>query len=327
LTVLTDPVPCGPERIPEPTRRALRRIRSMVVPAPGARPAYRGHFGVTRSLIEGAHRLDVAVNYNPWRLADVAPTVVVLSGLTALRQAIGWRRSGRIHRLLAGPNLVDFPSDQRELLCAPEVDLCLTPAALTCEMYVEDCPELTGRCAAWAAGVDAGYWSPALVERDPRHVVVFHKPTRNLHVSPRPFLEMLVARGYTTTNVQYGSYTAAGYRSALRRASLLVGFSASESQGIAMAEAWSTDVPTLLWYQDSFSYLHPRAGERIVRSSTAPYLSQATGRFFTNVDEFANGLDALSTPSPCVQPRRWVLAHMSDEASAKRLLDLAGIPI
>lgn len=325
LTVLTDPIPCGRHFFTEALKKGARRVRDRVRPAPAFfRSAYRGHFAVTRSLVEGLAKAGIPSNYNPRRLQDVAGTVVVLSGLAALRQAIELKRAGRIARLLAGPNLVEFPSDARDLVCAPEVDVCITPGPLTCDIYVEDCPELAGRCKPWPAGVDTAFWTPRDAREARRGVLVYDKQINGATAPVAPYAALLTARGHAVTTLQYGSYTRERFREALAESALMVGFSAAESQGIAWAEAWSMDVPTLLWYTDSHVFNHPRGRGRVFRTSTAPHLTDATGRFFRSPEEFQRLVADWEAGRLETSPRAWVLAHMSDEACARRLCEIAG---
>jgi hypothetical protein len=321
LTVLTDPVPVGRYRLKEVLKRAGRPLRDLIRGRPAFRrsSAYRGHFGVTRSLVEGLRKIGVSASYNPNHLADVAETVVVLSGLDTLRQAIAWKREGRIRQLLAGPNILVLPSEHPDVIAAPEIDCCITPADWVCKVYESECPVLRGRCAPWPAGVDTEYWRPDPGTRESRSVVVFRKQTTTPLAN---YLQVLERRRLDVHVITYGSYGRDEYLAALRRSVLMVGFAISESQGLAWAEAWSADVPTLLWFQDHNVYRG-----RTFSSSTAPYLSASTGLFFSSVAEFEAELAQWEVGRTAFSPRRWVLENMSDEICARRLCRLAGVHV
>ena len=86
LTILTDPIPFGSYRVSEGVIAVLRTLKRVVAPLPHyMRSEYRGHFAVTRSLVEGLRKIGVHASYNPSKLRDVAEVVVVLSGVRALR--------------------------------------------------------------------------------------------------------------------------------------------------------------------------------------------------------------------------------------------------
>ena len=324
LTVLTDPIPVGRFRLKETLKRAGRSVRDVIRPGPvwlrGL--SYRGHFAVTRSLVEGLRKIGANANYNPKREADVGEAVIVVSGIDAVRQAIAWKREGRITRLLAGPNILVFPSEHPDVIAAPEVDFCVTPADWVCRLYERDCPALKGRCVAWPAGVDTEYWRPDPGKREPRGVLIFDKQNKGPVGPVSDYVAVLKARNYSVSVVEYGRYTHHEFLSSLGRASLMVGFVANESQGLAWAEAWSADVPTLLWFQDQYEL----AG-RMMAASTAPYLCDSTGLFFASVAEFEQALARWESSREAFQPRRWVLDNMSDEVCARKLCQLAGVGV
>lgn len=277
---------------------------------------------MTRSLVEGLRKIGVGANYNPTRLSEVGQTVVVVSGLDALRQAISWKRDHRIARLLAGPNLFVYPAEHPDLVVAPEVDLWIAPSDWVCQYHIGDCPTLDGRCVAWPAGVDTEYWCPDSTAPDPKGVLVFYKHSLGSVLPVAACVELLERRGYHVCRINYGSYVREDFLSSLRRSSLLVGFSDSETQGIAWAEAWSVGVPTLLWFQD-----HNVHAGRTRASSTAPYLCDSTGLFFSSIAGFDEALARWDGSRASFQPRRWVLDHMSDEVRARHLCQLAGITV
>jgi hypothetical protein len=322
VSICTDPLCSGRYRLTEPIKASLRYFRDIVRPPPRySRSKYRGHFAVTRSMVEGLRKIGVRTTYNPRKRSELAPVVIVPSGYAALKQAIDWKRSGKIRRLLAGPNLVDFPSEQRELLCAPQVDTLLVPGDWFRDNFINDCSELNGKVIPWPAGVDTRFWAPEM-SVSTKSVLVYEKQNKWATTPVPDFLPQIERRGYRVRMIAYGKYSAEEYLSALRDCCLMVGFSTDESQGLAWAEAWSTDVPTLLWNQESVTYKR-----RTYRTSSAPYLSSQTGLFFTSVQTFHEAFDRWESTRAEFRPRDWVLEHMSDEVCARALCKLAQVTV
>ncbi len=92
-----------------------------------------------------------------------------------------------------------------------------------------------------------------------------------------------------------------------------------ETQGIALAEAWSMNVPTVVW--------DPRGdaewlGRRFTSASSAPYLTPATGVAFGDIGDLKPALDRALQSLGSFQPRDWVLEHMTDAVCSKRLYEL-----
>lgn len=310
LTILTDSIPT--------LFRTLRYKMRLFMGKPPL-PKYGGHFAVTRSLVEGLQKIGVDFNYNPTRLEDIGESVIVLAGLRALKQAIQWKRQGRIKRLLAGPNLVVLPSDNRALITAKEIDLYLINSDWTYNLYLEDAPELLGKIAIWPAGVDTTYWKPPTTK--PIKNILIYQKNGPLHLIEQ--CESAVKhKGYQLTTVVYGAYTQDAFLEKLQKSSLAIFFSPSESQGIALVEAWSVNVPTLVWNQTYTYYSNKK-----LQTSSAPYLSRYTGLFFSSLSEFETTLASWEDNSAQFSPRHWVLENMSDELSARYLCSLAGVPL
>jgi hypothetical protein len=280
---------------------------------------YRGHPAVTRSLVEGLAKINASANYNPKSFDAIGEVVVILSGAAALKQAIKLKRKGYIKKILAGPNMVEFPSDYDGIISSKEVDLCITPCAWTNRLYEDICPELIGRCIAWPAGVDAGYWKPDTTRH--RSTILIYEKQRKGPVGPvEPYKNWLESRGYKVEIIKCGEYTASGFLNILERTLLMVGFVIDESQGLAWAEAWSADVPTLIWRNT----INSNRG-RIYATSTAPYLSNNTGLFFDDFENFKVVFAQWESMKDSFQPRQWVLENMSDEVCARLLCQLADV--
>src|ERR1035437_6354974 len=90
ISVVTDPIPCGSYRLTEGLKSRLRTARNAGRSlfgrgGPHVSSPFRGHSAVTRSLVQGLAKLNVAHTYNPQNLNDLSQTVIVLSGVRALR--------------------------------------------------------------------------------------------------------------------------------------------------------------------------------------------------------------------------------------------------
>jgi hypothetical protein len=324
ITILVDPVPCGFYRFWEPVKRLLRRIKRWYKPIPFQKiRRYRGHHAVTRSMVEGLRKIGIHCTYNPQYITQVSETVLVPGGLAAAKQAIRWKRTGFVRKLILGTNLVDFPSENEKVMCAPEVDFNIVPSDWVRDNFINDKPELKDRVFVWPAGVDTEYWSP-----DPdqlgNEILIFTKDMTYIgpSIDIEPYFKMLEEREYLIRVLKYGTFTPEQYLKALRNACLMVGFSLKETQGIAWVEAWAVNVPTLIYRQDKIYYKG-----RHSRSSTCPYLSNQTGIFFRDLAEFDCALRQWQCTRSNFAPRQWVLRNMSDVVRCSELCKLAGIDV
>lgn len=316
LTVLTDPMPIGRNLFPETGRHFARVLKYAVRKRSfSSHPRYRGHFAVTRSLVEGLERIGADFNYNPTSLTQLGDTVLVLAGVRTLRQAVRLKQQGYIQRLFAGPNIVVFSDDCDSILASPEVDWVITPCDWVIELYIRDNPSLTGRCFSWPAGVDTAYWDTDPSFRRNR-ILIFEKQQKGPVGPVEPYAEYLRGLGMPVDILRYGTFHHDQYRKLLQQSCLMLGFVTDESQGIAWAEAWAMDVPTLIWRNTSQMY-----GGRQYKCSTAPYLCNANGLFFDDLEDFKRQFAFWESNQAQFQPRAWTLDNMSDEVCARRLYE------
>ncbi len=273
-----------------------------------------GHTAVTRSLLAGLKKTGADFVYNPISERAITDTVVVLTDMKALKQAIEWKRTGKIKKLLAGPNMLDLPSKYNQALSAKEIDTILVPSEWVKKVYEKLDPALVGKIAIWYAGVDEQYWQPAHAAKS-KDALVYWKDT-----TPRSFcleVERIIAsKGYVVHRIRYGHYNKSNFKSALSESLVAVFLSMTESQGLALAEAWAMDVPTFVWNPEMN---HPYI--RGVEASAAPYLSKETGTTWKELGELDVLLSGTFDPKR-FSPRTWTLAHMTDALSARMLLDI-----
>lgn len=316
LTILTLPIPEGPlgtrSRVWLATRALNYSLRGLKL------PLYGGHFAVTRSIIEGSQKANLPTNYNPSNISDVAKKVHVLSGVLPLRQMISWKRKGIIDQLSCGPNIVLRSNEHNSIIASQEVDAVVNHCDWACEFWAHDHPKLLQYCLYWGAGVDHEYWKPPRYSRRDRILILDKRDSNQDPSRIFQYVDHLKACGWPVdiiTRTINSGYTHIHYRSLLHRAALLVGFTVgSESQGIAWAEAWASDVPTLILQQTRNSIQGIS-----FRCSTAPFLSSETGMFFNDFSDFKSKFSYWSSRSYAFSPRRWVLSNMTDELASRDL--------
>lgn len=314
LTILTDPLPVSRDFFTETSLRFARWLKYKIKKRTfSSHPRFRGHFAVTRSLVEGLYKAELDFNYSPSQISDLADTVIVLAGVRTLRQAIRLKRIGIIKRLFVGPNVVNFSTDFDSILGSPEIDMVITPCSWVLDSYVQDTPSLKGRIFSWPAGVDTLFWSPKEhVNRD--RILFFEKQNKGPVGPIEPYVIFLRELGFKVEVLHYGSFSHNEYCDLLQKSCLMIGFVRDESQGIAWAEAWSTDVPTLLWRNDQNTIQG-----RLLKTSTAPYLCERNGLFFQDFNDFKIQFTYWLNNREQFKPRAWTIENMSDEVCAKQL--------
>lgn len=261
----------------------------------------RGPDAVRASLIRGLNENRVEYRLDP---RHPSGTVVVLSGVEALREALAKKAAGLVKRLVAGPNITIDPNDHDGLMLDPLIDIVLVPSLWTRAYWANSAPSLDERLVVWAAGVAIS--EPSTKDGLP---IIYDK------IGDGRLLEAVQKELRTSAVVfKYGQFSRDRYLQALQSAPFLVYLAESESQGLALQEAWAHDVPTLVnesheWRNGEASWQAPNIN--------APYLTNEAGYFFSDPAE----LPALIKTAQGLRPRAYCERELSDRVSATKLLD------
>jgi hypothetical protein len=292
---------------------ALIRSLARVMPFAWRDPLPRslgGHYGVTRSLCSGLQQLGVRFAYAPNLDHTNARAAIVLNGIKELKAALAWRRRDGCELLLAGPNLVELPLDQDQIILSPAIDRVIVASDKVRRQYESLAPQLAGRIWSCPSGVDENYWrSTGTFHRN--RVLIYNK---RMELLARELAIFLCKSGFQCDVLNYGEhrkdkYRLHQFRSALNQTFVCVMLTLDEPQGIAAAEAWSMDVPTLAYRMPGYENV-----------ATVPYLTSATGGYWSSTEELLALLRQL--PFANFRPRSWVLTNMTDAICAAKLMDL-----
>ena len=103
----------------------------------------------------------------------------------------------------------------------------------------------------------------------------------------------LIQSGYDVDMIHYGRYQKDEFREKLRRCEFAVVLSQRETQGIALAEMWAMNVPTLCWesFVTEFNGI-------LIPSSSCPYLTRRTGWRWRNIPELEQVINSSLYDSP-----------------------------
>ncbi len=270
---------------------------------------YSGPQAVRDSLKRGLTELGVSYRCDPLFVID--DTVVVLSGVAVLRTMIKKKRAGKIKKLLAGPNIVSTPNEYDAILADAAIDTILVPSQWVADLYHSRMPALSKKVRVWPAGVSPTERKSSRVGS----VIVYCKMPGEMCQK----VQEVIAQKYHVTLFTYNSFTHQEYLDALLSAPAVVYLSPSESQGLALQEAWMHDVPTLVYQTKSVTTpLFSWSDEMI----NAPYLIPEYGAFFQNPDELPNLLESAQH----LHPHERCQQELSDNATTKNLIQLLQEP-
>lgn len=270
----------------------------------------RGPRAVVASLSRGLQTLHVEhlVNsYSPTGMVHVA------SGHETLRYALHKKSKGIIQTVIAGPAISVGPYDHNAILLSPEIDMLLFPSQWTKDFFVHFEPSLNDKIVVWPAGTNIPNQTST---RKNKKVLLYIKNKDD--ACEHALVQACEKKGYTVSKLYYGTFSQKDYFDQLLQSDFMIYMSYSESQGIALQEAWARNVPTLVynrgyWKNDTYTW----KDEKI----SAPYLEPIAGSFFKPTDDITQSIhtfiEALSTFDP-----KSLALRLSDVECAKKYVDI-----
>jgi len=234
----------------------------------------------------------------------------------------------RPNPVIAGIGLMTHPTEWLDLFEQYPVATYLQHSEWARDMYAGTYPK--EKLGIWPAGIDTEKWSPSTQTDKNIDFLVYSKIMWNKQETAdqlrSPIIEKLQQAGFTYREITYGSYQEAEYFDLLQQCKAMIFLCEHESQGFALGEALSMNVPVLAW--DQGLWLDPNRfnwGENsVVPASSTPYFDARCGMRFKNLDEFNEKLDIFwkKANSGEFSPRDYMVENLTLKKSAQIMLDI-----
>ncbi len=174
-------------------------------------------------------------------------------------------------------------------------------------------PGFARKVRVWAAGGE----TKAMPDKEYlRENCLIYKKNIKAGILPQIF-SVLRSKNLKFEVINYGHYKQADYYEKLLRAKFLIFLSVSESQGIALHEAWMHNVATLVYNGEHWAL----GKQQWASSSPAPYLNKQSGMFFI-AETFRSQLEIFLSKLQNFAPRQQHLENFTDKVSAQKFLEI-----
>lgn len=172
-------------------------------------------------------------------------------------------------------------------------------------------------------GVDTELFKPDKERKDRDYVLLYYKNRHPLEIVY--MIHFLVTRNIKVKLFDYKSgYSQEEYIECLKNAKYGIWVGSHESQGFALQECLSYDVPLLVW--DVIRMLQEYGNEEIyqnimVNATTIPYWSDNCGEYFISPYELENTYDKFINNLDNYKPREYILNTLSREKCYKNWIN------
>lgn len=280
------------------------------------------HFAVMDSIHKGFKQVSVAYNYNPKNPHEIRENVWVVCGSTlTLTEVIELKKAKKVNCIIAGPCI-----SLNEIIDHLEwIDAYIVGSDWTKQFIITIEPRLEKKIQQLSFGVDPDFWQPLGMGNNlpSNYVLVYDKLSSNHLVEE--VVQMLIRMRFIPIVLKYGKYNLAQYKEILQKVTYAVFLSLSESQGLALLEAWMMNIPTFVWKTQNMVELYVNSNGisyKYGKTSPAPYLTDKTGAFWSTLKELERLLYYAHKDNQRFAPRQWALQHSTNEIVAKTFLTI-----
>lgn len=177
-------------------------------------------------------------------------------------------------------------------------------------------------------GVETDYYYPENVEKEYDCILYVKSRPPELVSYTQTLLE---EKGLKFKVFKYGSYNGNDYLHTLKRSKFMVVLDAHESQGFALQEAMSCNVPLVVLDIESmydemtngqtYTYSREKYEPYQLIATSLPYWSDECGMRIVEKEELSTTIDKMYKIYDTFTPRDYVLRTLSNEVCMKRILD------
>ena len=268
----------------------------------------RGPEAVFAGLVKGLTELGVDYKINQKPISQIQ-TVCVVSGIKTLKWAIEQKKLGKLKKIMAGPNLVIAPTDRGGILKSPLINRIIVPSLWVEDFYIKSASALAGKISVWPAGVDVPRAGGS--EKSTEFLIYNKLGKGKLFFDVSNYLKH---HKFKFGVVDYGRFKQQEYFKLLESSRYLIYLSESESQGLAMFEAWARNVPVLVWDKGFFEHENVRVEGNVA----SPYLREEAGGRFRDFREFQEILKSFLQTA--FKPKEYIEKNFTFKIAAENFL-------
>lgn len=216
-----------------------------------------------------------------------------------------------------GPHFSVFPDDKINCIQSNK-SLFIVPSKWCIDFWKKDqlCKDLNmGSCPF---GVDTILFNEVKHIQNRDKVFIYFKSRRPEELA---FVEkLLISRGIIYKVFNYDTrYEQNEYLEYLQESKYGIWIGRHESQGFALEEALSCNVPLLVWDCKSMNQEHGQNYPDIP-ATVIPYFDERCGEYFYDANDFQGKMDLFINNIDTYRPREYVVENLSMEVCEKRMI-------
>ena len=222
--------------------------------------------------------------------------------------------SSFIAELLVGPNVCVLPFENGKIM-EMKYNKCIVPSEWVYNLYKKWLPE--NKLSIWPIGIDTNLFQDTSNHTKTNDCLIYFKRRNVFDLEIiKNFLE---SKNQTYKVISYGSYDEGEFIKLLSESRYCIMINSSESQGVAVGEIMSSNLPILVWdisewldYGDQFRS----------PSSSVPYWDDNCGEKFYTIGSLNETFTKFIENLNLYQPRNFVVNNLSASKQVTELIKI-----
>jgi glycosyltransferase involved in cell wall biosynthesis len=278
-----------------------------------------GTISLPQGVIRGFKDLHLNCDVNTFDSNTHYKTVYAIKDVRCVNWALKQKRKGLVDRLIVGPLIVNLPFENEGVIEDPLIDTVLLPSDWVVQVFKKHGKRPDTNYQVWSMGVDTEYWKPQPDVRRDKILLYVKNPEQKI---VEKVVSSLLKRDLPHHILRAGAFTQQEYLQRLQESRAVIFLSRTETQGLAMFESWSCDVPSFHWNCGHYKYFDYSE----TNASSCPYLTETCGMDFQSENDFDIRWESFLSKLPDYKPRDFVMQNHRLDQSIKNLLRFSADP-
>ena len=267
---------------------------------------HNGPGKVIKNLKLGLDKLGVEYIENPQKIDEKDKVI-----------ALQWHplvSSVNPENLLIGPNVCTLPIDN-DFIMSKKYKKVVVPSDWIKNKYKIWIPE--EKIFVWPVGIDTDYFDDKSTIEKTLDCLIYYK--RRSFEDLTFVTKMLKQYNQTFDIIEYGNYSEIDFISKVSKSKYVFMLDSCESQGIAIQEIMSMNVPMFVW---DVEYWSDRGEEFKVEASSIPYWDERCGMYETKIESIHQTFNLFLQKFGFFKPRSYILENISLKRQAKEIIEI-----
>lgn len=217
---------------------------------------------------------------------------------------------------IIGPNICTLPIDNNEVM-SMDYKKIIVPSQWVKDLYLKWLPE--DKICIWAVGIDTDLFYDTSNEKKEIDCLIYFKRREESELNS--VIKLLETNNQSYEIIRYGSYDEESFIDTIKKSRYGIVIDKCESQGIAIEEMMSANLPLLIW--DNIIW-DDRGEEFSVPATSVPYWDDTCGIKADTLEELVDKFETFITTLEKFKPRNYILNNLSLDKSVEKLLKYYG---